>query len=449
MAFNRLVTVTSLAFAIAVFFAAVPAGAQVSPGDVITPDNASKVAGLVSPGNFVLVRQGMVMKIVPTGHLDWPPPYKAATERYSPQVRLGPDGDLKNYIAGLPFPLVDINDPDAATKIMWNFAYRPLHTDDLDARDVEVVSHKAGSSNEIEHFTFGHLGFYNSVGRTEVAPIPTDTDVLKSGIIARSGAYPILEPAEVAGEGIIRDRFDTPGTEDDAWEYSPSSRKLRRLPAVSLSDTFGVSKTGASGSGSSFSAAMVNAGSTSFASTWDPDSAFGFSAKIQDYTYRLLGARPMLASVEAENSPAQPCATDGGRTVCENWEMRNVYVIEATAKPSSILAASVIIPKRILYVDSEGWFVTASDQYDRQGQLWKTLAAFHAYRDRAVPNARVAIWPFKRMFETALVDEDLTSGFSTVVYSPGHGGNDDSLFDNMGAVDRNFFTPANMVKAGH
>jgi hypothetical protein len=225
---------------------------------------------------------------------------------------------------------------------------------------------------------------------------------------------------------------------------------LRRLSAVSLSDTFGVSKGGSSGSSSNFTAGAVSAGPTTYASTWDPDSAFGFSAKIQDYSYRLLGVRPMVASVEAANSPAQPCASDGGRTVCpENWEMRNLYVIEATAKPRSLLGGSVIIPKRILYIDSEGWFITASDQFDNNGQLWKTLVAFHAYRDRAVPNARVAIWPFKRMFETALVDEDLTSGFSTVVYSPGHSGNDESLFENMGAVDRTFFTPEKMVQAGH
>ena len=72
----------------------------------------------------------MVMKIVPTRHLEWPPPYKAATERYSPQLRLDGDGDLKNYVAGLPFPLLDVNDPQAATKIMWNFAYRHLQADD-------------------------------------------------------------------------------------------------------------------------------------------------------------------------------------------------------------------------------------------------------------------------------------------------------------------------------
>jgi hypothetical protein len=228
------------------------------------------------------------------------------------------------------------------------------------------------------------------------------------------------------------------------WEYSPESRKLRRLPVSFLSEPFGVSKTG------SAAQAGNNAGVSTYASTWDPDSAFGFSAKIEKYTYRLLGERSMLASVEAANSPAQPCASDGGRTVCpENWEMRHLYVIEATAKPVLPIGGSVIIPKRILYVDSEGWFITGSDQFDNNGQLYKTLVTFHAYRDRPGENARVAVWPYKRIFETALVDEDLTSGFSTVVYSPGHSGNDDSLLVNMGAVDRVFFTPEKMVQAGH
>ncbi len=446
MTSKRFATITAFALAIAFVSAAVPAGAQVTPGDFITPDNASKVQSLVSPGNFILVKQGMTMKIIPTGHLDWPPPYKAATERYSPQVTLSSDGDLKNYVAGLPFPLVDANDPDAATKIMWNFAFRPLASDDLDQRNVEAVSHRAGSTNEIEHFTFGHLGFYKSIGRTEVAPMPIDPDLLKTGIVSRAGAYPILEPAEMRGAGIIRQSYAIPGFEDAVWEYSADARRLRRLPTTELSDAFGV--VNHDGVGPNYGGAP---GATTYASTWDPDSAFGFSARIQDYTYRLLGERPMLASVEAANSPAQPCASDGGRSVCtENWEIRHLYMIEATAKPrTSPVGGSVIVPKRIFYIDSEGWFITASDLMNDQGELWKTLALFHAYSDRATPNARVAIWPFKRIFETALVDEDVTSGFSTVVYSPGHNGSDDSLFVNMGAVDRDFFTPDKMVQAGH
>ncbi len=183
MTFSRFVTITTLVLTIAIVPRTVPVGAQVEAGDIITRDKASKVEGLVSPGNLILVKQGMTMKIIPTGHLDWPPPYKGATEQYSPQVSLTSDGELKNYVAGLPFPLVDADDPQAATKIMWNFAFRPLYTDDLDARGIEIVSHAAGSADPIEHFSLGHMGFYKYVGRTEVAPVPLDKDVLNTGIV--------------------------------------------------------------------------------------------------------------------------------------------------------------------------------------------------------------------------------------------------------------------------
>ena len=65
-----------------------PAQAVVKPGDVITKDNAYEVAELLSPGNYLLVREGMQLRIVPSDKLDWPPPFKAATEKYSPQVQL-------------------------------------------------------------------------------------------------------------------------------------------------------------------------------------------------------------------------------------------------------------------------------------------------------------------------------------------------------------------------
>jgi hypothetical protein len=188
-------------------------------------------------------------------------------------------------------------------------------------------------------------------------------------------------------------------------------------------------------------------GATTYASTLDPDSWFGFSGKVTEYSYRLLGERSILASVDG-SSPATSCAEDGGRSVCEKWQPRHVYVIEATAKSGSPLSAGTVIPKRIFYIDSEGWFMTASDLYDRDGRLWKALVNFYAYSDRATPAARVAIWPFKRIFQTAMIDEDLTTGFSTVVHTPGLDERD-ALYINMGAIDGNFFTPARMVQAGH
>jgi len=283
----------ALGLAIALAWIPLPAGAEVQDGDVITPANASKVESLLSPGSFALVRQGMTMKIMPAEHLESPPPYRAATEKYSPQVALAPDGNLENYVAGLPFPLVDTNDPQAASKVMCNFEYRPMSTDDIDARNVEAVSHADGSAGEIEHFTFGHLGLYNYIGRTEVPPTPIDAGVLNMEIASRAGVYPVLEPAELRGAGLVRERSTLPGVEDYAWEYSSNNRRLRRLPASALSDAFGgasisgpgqASGVGLGGGGAAGGGGAGGGRATTYASTLDPVWWFGFSGKVTEYS---------------------------------------------------------------------------------------------------------------------------------------------------------------------
>ena len=110
--------------------------------------------------------------------------------------------------------------------------------------------------------------------------------------------------------------YAIPGFEDAVWEYSSGSRKLRRLSAAGLSDSFGVSKTGAAADGG------ANAGSTTYASTWDPDSVFGFSAKIQDYTYRLLRRAADACIRRGRDFPAQP-APERRRALGMSGELGN------------------------------------------------------------------------------------------------------------------------------
>ena len=220
-------------------------------------------------------------------------------------------------------------------------------------------------------YSVGHFAFYNNIGRIEVPPVPTDKDGAASGIRYRFGFYPFLEPSALRGYGMVRQRHIDPKIEDNVWVYNPATRKLRRESADVLSDSIGALpgfSGGAGGGGGGFGAGaggMGSSGGSAYANTLDPDSYFGFSAKIEDFNYRFLGEKEMLASVHAEHSPEVQCPYDGGKTICpEDWEMRHLYVIEAIAKPGRDLT----IQKRIFYIDSEGWFITASDQYDRRGQ---------------------------------------------------------------------------------
>src|ERR1700719_3000031 len=84
--------------------------AQVKPGDHIAAQNAALVKDLVSPGTYFAVTKGMGMEIVAPKRVEWPPPFKIATEQYSSQVRLSDNHrDLLGYVAGQPFPLLDAN----------------------------------------------------------------------------------------------------------------------------------------------------------------------------------------------------------------------------------------------------------------------------------------------------------------------------------------------------
>jgi hypothetical protein len=442
---NRFVSALAVIAAIAALISAT-AYAAVKPGDVITKDNAAQVQDLLSPGNYVLVQRGMQMNIVPTSKLDWPPPFTAATEKYSPQVVLNPDGTLKNYVAGQPFPLLDPNDPQLATKIMWNFSFRPLYTDDADLRYPEVASYGNGDSKgePLSYFTVGHFAFYNNIGRIEVPPVPTSPDYAQSGIRYRFAFYPFLEPGGLRGYGMIRYRHMDPKIDDNTWVFNPQSRRLRRQSPEILADAIGA-LPGFSGGGQYGAGASSGAGS--YVNTIDPDSYFGFAAKVEDFTYKYLGEKEMLACVHAKFSPEKSCAADGGHTICaEDWEMRHLYIVEADQKPGHDLS----IPKRIFYIDAEGWFISASDQYGRDGKLWKTLATFNTFRDRPVPDAQVAIYPYKRIFQLGLVDESVDNGSSSVIYMPGKNSPEkECWYIDMGVVDQGFFNPNTMEAAGH
>ena len=154
-----------------------PASAQVKPGDFITPDNAYKVKDLVSPGQYLRVMHGMTIKVTPTERIDWPPPYKDATEKYSSQVRLTPDHrSLIGYVAGEPFPIVDANDPDAGTKVMWNVAFRPISSDEYDLRWFDCDSVYWGKNAPFREITDIEVGPLCRLQRSRAHRSRSDAD---------------------------------------------------------------------------------------------------------------------------------------------------------------------------------------------------------------------------------------------------------------------------------
>jgi hypothetical protein len=421
-----------LLVALAFLALATPAAAQVKPGDFITPENAPKVRELVSPGVYYKVQRGMTMKIVPTQRVDWPPPYKDATEKYSSQVRLSKDKrSVVGYVAGQPFPLIDANDPDAAEKIVWNNVFRPITTDDYDLRyyDCDSSYEKNGPQTmQIEYFQIGHYAGYDLVGRTEVEPLPIDPDFKTTGRYWVFGLYPLLAPQEIRGSGFIRWRYADPTRGDDIWDVAGGTRRVRRL-------------------GESIMSSATTTNGTS-AHSWDPDHYSGFNPKTEQYVYKFLGEKNLLATIHALHSPEERCPTDGGTSACpEAWEMRHMYIVQALPDRARINALD---SRTVIYMDSEMWFEPYIDTYDRSGNLFRSHIYWLATRDRPVPDAKVAIYPFKRSFVVGAVSTDVQSGLATMCYLPGRETPErECWYINMGAVDKSFFTTDAMVRAAN
>src|SRR5581483_898012 len=143
-------------------------------------------------------------------------------------------------------------------------------------------------------------------------PLPTDPDFKDTRRLWLFGLYPILSPQEIRGTGFIRWRYADPKRGDDDWSLNAGSRRVRRLNESIMST--------ASASGTAVT-------------MWNPDHYSGFNAKTEFYNYRFIGEKNMLGCIHAMHSPEVRCPTDGGTSACpEAWEMRHIYMVEATPR---------------------------------------------------------------------------------------------------------------------
>ncbi len=125
--------------------------------------------------------------------------------------------------------------------------------------------------------------------------------------------------------------------------------------------------------------------------------------------------------------------------------MRHMYVVEAVPDRARVRALD---SRTVIFMDSEMWFEPYIDTYDQSGHLFRSHIYWLATRDRPVPDAKVAIYPFKRSFVVGAVSTDVQSGLATMCYLPGiETPERECWYINMGAVDKNFFTTDSMVRA--
>jgi len=395
---------------------------DVSPGDKITDQNIDKVKDLVSPGMEWCIKHGWPITINETKRIEWPKAYKEATEKYSSQVKLAENGlSLQGYVAGQPFPNLDPKDPQLAIKIMWNYNYQFLTTDDVDLRNFDADTGSIADHGPLSverHFLLDHFRrlFWN--GRLYVEPKPEKPN--PNGYRAQQGLYPILEPFDLKGVGALGNRYIDPAKQDDSWLYLPSLRRVRRLSTAQRSDAL-------------------------FGQDTDVDSYFGYAGHIAWMDWKFLGEKEVLASFHGQHFPVK---WDDKVDWAFNdvWEKRKVYVVEGVSK-----LPQYAYSKRVLYIDKEAWIMPFTDIYDRSGELWKIWINNFSFRKHA-EGANVIDYPDEMGFLPAIVmvDMQLEHATKASLPSPRFPGEQGWYYhqgEKAGVTD-DWFTVAALVAAG-
>jgi hypothetical protein len=407
-----------------------PAPADVVPGDVITKQNAEKIEGMVAEGVKWAVINGMDMQIVPYQQIPMPSAYLAATEKYASQTTLGPKNDLVNWVAGKPFTKIDASDPQVATKIMYNFQNTHYFTDDLglhlvdaDTGTLYVDANGNRHYNVERHFVSDWLRVLQFEGRLHHDPRPK-FETNNDDTFRKSGLYPLIEPFDLKGVGGVSFRYRDLIRQDDTWLYLPFLRRVRRLSSAQRSDAL-------------------------FGQDIDVDSYGGYAGQIPWFDWKLLGEKPMLASLHGERLPPEPCKKDGGMTFCEVWEKRPaVYVIEGTPRVSNYAYS-----KRVIFVDKETNFIIYSDLYDQNGELWKVV--MQSIRTSKRPNPKVDYeYAEPRMFIYAFSVIDMQLMHGTRAAIPGIAFQDeagwyiDVGFNQKQSAEEDWYSVAGLIGTG-
>jgi hypothetical protein len=368
----------------------------------------------------------MEMTIVPYRKYELPPQIREATEKHSGQVTIGADGGLENWVAGIPFPNVDPNDPQAGLKIMFNVTHPPTLTDDLglhllDAESGTIPADASAAGFEIErHFVIEWIRFLNYMGRLEIEPKPGLPNN-EEGVYRKMAQYPFLEPFDLKGVGLLSFRYLSPQKQDDTWLHLPQLRRVRRLSSAQRSDAL-------------------------FGQDVDLDSYNIYMGHAAWFDWKLIGEKQMLGSVHGVNLPAKLCTGNGGATFCENWEMRPVWIVEGRAK-----LLGYAYSKRVIFVDKEVLQPLYSDLYDPSGELWKVLV--HNLRVSTKPNPKGSLeYPYEMPFIYGFLAADMQLNHLTRVAIPGRDFHDEpgwyfNFGDEHGNAEDAFSVTA-MVAAG-
>jgi hypothetical protein len=267
--------------------------------------------------------------IVPYRQVMASPGDEKATRQYMGTASVDDNGDLQNYVNGIPFPI-----PKTAQEVMYNFDNPNFGDNAVALQDLTLIDGRRKYDRKLVLKSW----FLYHAARREVPPIP---DLAKNPKGVFRGTHTeYFEPASFKGTRSLSLKWLDRSRDFGSWSFSGGSRRTsRRSSAQRQSPTGG-------------SDACL-------------DDNLTYTWAVNAQTYKMLGKKEILAGRHQDQKMLErvegQCLYSG-----QQRERINCFVLEAINKDPNYLYS-----KQIYYIDPETWWILYADKYDKKGRMWK------------------------------------------------------------------------------
>jgi Protein of unknown function (DUF1329) len=379
--------ILAVGVAVALGVAAGVARAELHDGDVLDASTWQQAEGLLPEEILLHYQHGEYVNQVADpsqpGYLDlrYPADFRAASEANRGRYALSAEGSIVEassgeqpaYIFGLPFPDIDPADPQAATRIVWNYFYSFWYNGNSHYLNELVMLNRGGVERRIATDVWTLL----FDGAPEAAGKPNPNNLLLQRF-AR-----VTSPADLEGTTSLTWRFRDADKHDALWTFVPGLRRARQVSALNRSDGF-------------------------LGSDLSLDDGDFFDGKPEDFTFRLLERRDQYVFMDPYSirgdAELLPVPGGGWRILWKNvprigaddpdwrgvpWAPVSVVLVR---RPTWIIEAiprdpNYLFGRLVLRIDAETYRGSFASKYDRADQLLTSYqisnGAYYAVDDGA------------------------------------------------------------------
>ncbi len=335
-------------------------------------------------------------------HVDYVPDasYQAASAAHGGSATLGADGAISGHVAGLPFSALQISAADARAAgfmVAWNSVFR-WHYYGYRAKPVTMY-YVANGDGAVRGDRPDGIGgeariersvemWFHRAYLSHLAMLADNAyalDVSGSDSVHYKDFMEITAPFDVAGAKFIIERALDPYQDDQVNSYLPTERRVRRLSAQERADSF-------------------------MGSEYTFDDFEGFSGRVMDYDWRLVGEKAILAVADSKHARIRVHGPHS-RVADDHWQLRDCYVVVMTPRWDGHPYGA-----KYAFIDKQTWVVHLALVFNRDDQHWKTIDPIWQFPslsgDTDPYSASVPHW-------IGTIGVDLLNGTATVSQSGG------------------------------